>query len=842
MMKFDKNMKEKNMKRLFFIVALIGLFTTLSAQDIKWNFDSINNRTWIGKEFWSVPLEDWQVKDGRIECIGQDANMRVNILNRLLKNEGDLSLSVKLGLLNANSRVGFAGFRVALQDETDNDIRSLCYYGKGINAGIDLSGVLILGNHSETIPETFKYENISLKLDAEKIGEKFVLALTAVDNNNQRVTVRYDEIKNMKGIVALVNDPSGNSLKTSAARFWFDNLVMKGGMLKEENNNSFGPILFSLFTLSRNILKMSVQLPPIGMNDEQKVEFQVKKQNGQFSTVTVSEIQKDSRIAVFKIEHWDASKDWQYRIVYDEKNTSGQTFPCYYEGLIRRDPIDRPLKMAGMTGQEWQAYPYRPLSENLKTINPDILFFSGDQIYESNGGYGIVRDDTQKAILNYLGKWYMFGWAFGGLTKDRPTICIPDDHEVYQGNLWGAGGKNISIKDWNKSADGISGFVQPLDMLDVVMETNCSQLPDPYDPTPLKNGVPVYYTSVIYGRVSFAIVGDRIFKSGPENISWWEGRKDHIKFSIEDPSVLDKKGLVLLGERQIEFLENWITDWEGADMKCLLSQTVFSNSSTHHGSEKMFLFGDMDSGGWPKSGRDAAISIIRKAFALHICGDTHLTSLQQYGINKQRDAGWVFCTPAISVGYERRFLPDAMNIPIVNRPKHGLPNTGEYKDVFGNYFYEYAVGNPIDNTRDKNRYMFAQNRASGFGLITFDNENRTFTCDALRFLANVENITEQDRFPGWPLTIAQMDNYGRSPIGRLPKLIFKNAVNPVLQIIDETNDELIYSLRIKGSEFSPMVFHDGYYKIKIMYGGKTKELKGIQSFSPKDSKSLVIEM
>ena len=816
------------MKRLFFIVALLGIFTTLSAQDIEWNFDKINNRTWIGKEFWSVPLEDWQVKDGRIECVGQDSNMRVNILNRFLKNEGDLSLSVKLGLLNENSKVGFAGFQVALQDETDNDIRSLCYYGKGINAGIDLSGVLILGNNSKKIPETFKYENISLKLDAEKTGENFALTLTAVDNNNQKIIVRNDEIKNMKGIVALVNDPSGNSLKNSAARFWFDNLVMKGRMLKEENNNNFGPILFDLYTLSRNILKMSVQFPPLGKNDEQKVEFQVKKRDSLFSTIAVSEIQKNSRIAVFKIKNWDALKDWQYRIVYNEKNTSGETFSCHYEGLIRRDPIDRPFKMAGMTGQEWQAYPYRPLTENLGKINPDILYFSGDQVYESNGGYGIVRDDTQKTILNYLGKWYMFGWAFGGLTKDRPTVCLPDDHEVYQGNLWGAGGKNISIQDWNKSTDCISGFVQPLDMLDVVMKTNCSQLPDPYDSTPLENGVPVYYTSLVYGKVSFAIVGDRVFKSGPENISWWEGRKDHIKFNIEDPSVLDKKGLDFLGERQSEFLEKWVTDWEGADMKCLLSQTVFSNSATHHGPEKMFLYGDMDSGGWPKSGRDAAIAIIRKAFALHICGDTHLTNLQQYGINEQRDACWAFCTPAISVGYERRFLPDIMNIPIVNRPKHGLPNTGEYKDVFGNYFYEYAVGNPVDNTRDNNRYKFAQNRASGFGLITFNTENRTFTCDALRFLANVENITEQDRFPGWPLTIAQQENYGCKAKGYLPTLSIAGQNDPVIQVINEKNDEVVYTLRIKGNMFRPKVFEEGSYTIRIGEGKNQTTLKNIK--------------
>ncbi len=43
-------------------------------------------------------------------------------------------------------------------------------------------------------------------------------------------------------------------------------------------------------------------------------------------------------------------------------------------------------------------------------------------------------------FLNYLGKWYMFGWAFGDLMRDIPAICTPDDHDVFQGNLWGGQG------------------------------------------------------------------------------------------------------------------------------------------------------------------------------------------------------------------------------------------------------------------------------------------------------------------------------------------------------------------------------------------------------------------
>jgi len=86
----------------------------------------------------------------------------------------------------------------------------------------------------------------------------------------------------------------------------------------------------------------------------------------------------------------------------------------------------------------------------------------------------------------------------------------------------------------------------------------------------------------------------------------------------------------------------------------------------------------------PKTARDRAVEIIRKAFVFHICGDQHVPSIVHYGIEEFRDAGWAFCTPAIAVGYSRWFRPDEINIPARNRPEHGFANTGEYTDAFGN--------------------------------------------------------------------------------------------------------------------------------------------------------------
>jgi alkaline phosphatase D len=78
-----------------------------------------------------------------------------------------------------------------------------------------------------------------------------------------------------------------------------------------------------------------------------------------------------------------------------------------------------------------------------------------------------------------------------------------------------------------------------------------------------------------------------------------------------DTAALDKPGLVMLGERQEAFLKQWSEDWRGHTLKALLSQTVFINAATHHGSEDGYLKADLDSGGWPQTPRNRAIDILR---------------------------------------------------------------------------------------------------------------------------------------------------------------------------------------------------------------------------------------
>jgi hypothetical protein len=313
-------------------------------------------------------------------------------------------------------------------------------------------------------------------------------------------------------------------------------------------------------------------------------------------------------------------------------------------------------------------------------------------------------------------------------------------------------------------ASSKGGYIEPAQMVQAVHKTNTAHHPDPHDPTPCEQDISVYYGDMVYGGVSFAIIADRQWKSGPERVDTGSGRADHVQDPDFDTSKLDKPGLVLLGERQEEFLKKWAQDWRGHTLKAVLSQTVFANVATHHGGFDGYLKADLDSGSWPQTPRNRAVEIMRPSMALHINGDQHITTLTQYGVERQRDSNWSFCTPAISAGYPRWWRPDELKIAHQHRPKHGLADTGEFLDGFGNKVYVYAVGNPVVG-RAPNRYDKAHEKGSGFGFITFDTEKKTYFIESFRFLIDATDGKPANQFPGWPVTIQQKENRGENVLG-----------------------------------------------------------------------------
>jgi hypothetical protein len=190
-----------------------------------------------------------------------------------------------------------------------------------------------------------------------------------------------------------------------------------------------------------------------------------------------------SRTARFKVDNWNFGEDVPYRLVYLLNEGNGALRPYYREGVIRRDPLNKEeLVVAAFTGNNDLGFPNKDLVEEINYHDPDLLFFSGDQIYEGVAGFGVQRAPLEQSVLDYLRKWYLYGWAYGELLRDRPSISLPDDHDMYHGNIWGAGGKATPPGLNGNDAQDAGGYKMPAEWVKMVERTQTSHLPDPYDP------------------------------------------------------------------------------------------------------------------------------------------------------------------------------------------------------------------------------------------------------------------------------------------------------------------------------------------------------------------------
>jgi hypothetical protein len=581
-------------------------------------------------------------------------------------------------------------------------------------------------------------------------------------------------------------------------------------------------ICFALYTVQNHIMKMLVQLYPLSDSDSRKISLSIEK-DGKWEKIAETNIRTDSYAmkdgakawnALFRVENWDSSKEWKYKV-------TALDGVAEYTGVIKHDPLDKSeIVVAAFTGNSHRDRSLKPdIIKNIKAINPDLLFFSGDQSY----------DHTL-----HLSAWLLFGRQFGDIIRNCPTVCLPDDHDVGQGNLWGENGKKASSQSGN---DG--GYYWPVKYVNEVEFAQTSFLPDPYDPTPIKRGIGVHYTSLNVGGISFAIIEDRKFKSGPNGLVETPGHKrvDLIGDPGYDRKAIDVPEAKLLGERQLKFLHQWGQDWKNAEMKCVLSPTIFCQACTKTG--PWVVVGDLDSNGWPQTGRDKALCEIRRSFAFMIAGDQHLATIVHQGVNEWNDSGYSFCVPSIVNHWPRTWAPKEKPHKKLNSP---FEFAGEYYDGFGNKITMISYANPW---RQREKYGEKDKGSAGFGIVRFNKKNRTITMECWPRGVDVTQPGKYKQFPGWPFTVTQYDNYGREATAWLPLIKCINMKNPVIQVINEQpcEDEIVYTIRINGSEWQPKVFQQGLYTIKVggQGAGKQHIFKHIKSSKTKDAEPLVVK-
>ncbi len=524
-------------------------------------------------------------------------------------------------------------------------------------------------------------------------------------------------------------------------------------------------VVFAIYLHSGGVLKMSAQLYPLKPGESREVRLELFR-DGQWKEAATTQVLYPGWDAHFRVEGWDASQSVPYRVRHGEQ--------AMFEGVIRKDPIGKnEIVVGNLSCNSSKTIGERTeIVNNLKVHDPDLLFFSGDQTYRHT---------------EHTAGWIEFGLQFREILRDRPVVCIPDDHDVGHGNVWGESGKKSTIPG---DADG--GYRYPVAYVNQVQRQQSWHLPDAVDPAPVDRNIAVYFTRLRLGGIDFAILEDRKFKSGPaEKIPKMGPRPDHINDPTYDPKTVDLPGLQLLGERQEKFLRAWTQDWEGAIMKGVLSQTAFCGAVHMHGKKDGRLLADLDCNGWPQTPRNRALTLIRQAWAVHLCGDQHLAVVVKHGIDEFGDGPYGFTSPAlVNTIYGRWWHPldekPGPN-PVPNSP---LPWTGDFRDGLGNRISMMAYANPIDIQDEKKR-------ADGYGIARFDKAKRSITFECWPRFSDAKKGKEE-QFPGWPITVAMDANDGRTPKGWLPELKFEGIIDPVVQVIEQTSGEVLYSVRIQG--------------------------------------------
>lgn len=698
-------------------------------------------RTWIGPDWWANPLYDWSLRNGAVISVAKQKRTLCLLTAEVSPSLGSrFEMEVNIELLDRSGetrkylkRQVAAGFRIGRQGEIGDFRNALISAKKIFDAKVNRQGNLILGPKIGTQKIDLFQGSFTLRLFGETFGRFVRLSLTATQRGKRVNLSVFVPKKALAGGISLLSDGPIREIKsTSPAQFAFRKFSLKGDLVRQFPTRSFGPILWSQYTLNQGTLRVSAQLAPL--DKPQQVTMWVKATRSKWRKVSTSKTDSFGRIAIFTIFNWNSKTNKVYEI-----RTQWEGGNYAWSGVVRREPSPKKrLKIACFSCDNGYLFPLPQMVQQVQRQNPDMLFFAGDQIYEVTGGFQVMlRGPIRVTILDFLRKYYLFGWTWRVVLRDRPSVILPDDHDVFQGNLFGNGG--IRLQDGNPPLWGEGGYLMPGPWVNAVERAQMGHLPNPAVNMTLPIGTKARFTSMTYGGVGFAILEDRKFKTGIDAV----------------PRSLQKSGggANLLGLPQEQFLRKWTNDWRGHSMKCALSQTMFAAPKTHYGwnlDRSKFYF---DNGAWPRRARDRVVRMLAQGRAFSIHGDQHLGMLARIGVRNFNDGGYAFMVPGTANGWPRAWWPGLR--PNMS-PTKGRKFTGKYYDDAGIPLNVLAVANPdpqIANLRlalprqETNAVELGYKRGSGYGVVEFDKVSKRVRVSLYRL---PKEGRKNEMFEGFP--------------------------------------------------------------------------------------------
>lgn len=734
----------------------------------KANFSG-QNRSWIGPHWWVNPSYDGSIDSEQLVLTAAPNRTAALLPYEIHTNQAVSSFSIGVEMAFSPNYHKFnsvaAGFRLGRKD---NQIKN---WRRSVVAATEFfdvlyypnTGVITFGSISKKVPEIEKNEllvskKISFNLLCKTQSGITRLVYCDLTLGNIEGTVNYSlhnmnsEVSKFGGGIALLTNGPPRSLaeKYVLAFVKFSNFGLSGEMVRYFKRRTLGPILWTQYLPPQNkIIRLQTQMSYLPSPQRVSLAFRSinkKKTPSGFQyrwrTVSTVIMEGDSKTALFNFRmpfKYDNAEKIQYRVFH---KFNGKIY-FWYGTITAFIPENKNPKVASFSCDKGYLFPNIPLVKAIRKRKPDLLAFLGDQIYEDGGvvgEFGVARllEPFETTIQDFLFKYTLFAWTFRTLMAKIPTILLLDDHDYYQPNIWGQGGKRISFTNTTSFFtwyDG--GFIMSDRWLNTVERVYTGHLPRSslynnitLSPVKLKT----YFTTFKFGSLDFIILEDRKFKSNPNN---------------------ESVQLQLLGEEQENYLKEWSTNWsdKSTRMKVAFSQTIFCSAATHRDFSLRRDPFYTDSGAWPLEPRRRVVDYLTKARAFSMHGDQHLgVLLKNYANDEWNGNGQLaFMVPGIANGFPRAWWPGVkMASTSVLR---GRDFTGRFKDDAGNAIEVLSVANPDFGRRSilQNRYWSrtAYVKGSGWGLSVFNVAKRTVNVNLFRIGGPIEG----EMFRGFPKTM-----------------------------------------------------------------------------------------
>lgn len=845
-MSIENNHKPKadlmKVPRAYFFILALSLLSllTLSCGNIsnhhESRWDETPQRVWVGADYWANRLQDWRLRKGRLECIDNSKSLRtVHLLTRALnKSNKSFTLSVQTGTLSESARRtdAWAGFLIGAGDlKDDYRMRSLIHKAHGRNGGlvVGINGkgeIVAIDNANQRqhiglerkktfYPEGIPPGGVELNLLAREVGGSYKLTLWARKVRDGS-TVDSAYIKGiaperMQGNIALAAHISEHSHKKS---FWFKNWKVQGGKLTKHNNRRFGPVQGVHYTLHRDTMRLTAQMPPLSRNNLHPLRLEIRKKgSNKWQQAAKTEITTPGWMAKFVVPGWQSNTAWKYRLTYPLKENDA-LLP--YTGTIKKEPekevvlstIDAPEiikktidSITDFTNNNlW--LPHRLKVRNVLGKKPDLLAYTGSRLFR-NKPTRLILDSSglsDQLYLDYLYKWSLICWLHGPLTRNTPSLVMPE------------------------ATDSL-----PVPFINMAMKTQTAHMPPPYNPQPDSRGVEPWYTRLVYGGADLAVVEDDLMQ--PDTLT--TGIRERNNFPV-----------VTKRDRQLRFLKNWTNSWDDIDIKAVVTNTSsiqhitqppapsgskenLSPAGGQEGEKPQFLLQLNKKASHATSNQvKGVLSQIRKSHALIIKGGSRMPYLIHHGIHDWEDAGYEFGFPS----WSQATLPHSAEMVIQNKNTTDsvLPDSltlaAKFRDPHGHPLILKTLtkgndrnlsGGPQNKSLDRVNHDTSNlsGMVPGFGIVRFNTRDQKISISVWPAEGDHQNTQP---FSGWPVDLSVQENYIDNPRSHLPEIIAKGlGTQPVYKLYHYNQPGLIYARRARDTVFRPPVIDESIFTLVV---------------------------